>query len=322
VDAVIVHLFAGFGIWFLDMKGILSRISGHRKPILFWLIGPEKGREPTRMALEGEGWPTFHEIHRTVRVAVSLFDESKRKSRRAEAPPPHLSIPQSLKERIREANAQGKRILDEHEAKKWLKALGLNVVKEVVAKDLEEAIRAADRIGYPVVLKGRVEGRIHKTEAGLVKSNLWTREQLRTAYEAMSRLKPAPASFLIQPMLKGDLELIVGATRDPQFGPAVMLGLGGIHAEVYRDVSFRLPPLTEEAVLEMVSELKGKALLEGYRGAKPVRMRNLSDWLIKLGWLAMTFDILCEIDVNPLLVVEGEPVAVDATVILERQGKK
>jgi acyl-CoA synthetase (NDP forming) len=117
-------------------------------------------------------------------------------------------------------------------------------------------------------------------------------------------------------MLKGDLELIVGITRDPQFGPAVMLGLGGIHAEVYRDVIFRLPPLNSKDVFEMVSELKGQALFRGYRGSKPVDMRDLADWLIKLGWLAMNFDKIQEVDVNPLLIVDGKPVAVDATMIL------
>jgi acyl-CoA synthetase (NDP forming) len=132
----------------------------------------------------------------------------------------------------------------------------------------------------------------------------------------MSSLNPKPPSFLIQPMLKGHLELIVGTVRDPQFGPAVMLGLGGIHAEVYRDVIFRLPPLTEPDVVEMVSELKGKALLGGYRGSKPVNMKSLSDWLIKLGWLVLTFEKIQEIDVNPLLVVDGESIAVDATIML------
>jgi acyl-CoA synthetase (NDP forming) len=92
--------------------------------------------------------------------------------------------------------------------------------------------------------------------------------------------------------------------------------LGGIHAEVYRDVIFRLPPLTETDVVEMVSALKGEALLRGYRGSRPVNMKSLSDWLIKLGGLVLTFEKIQEIDVNPLLIVDGEPVAVDATIVL------
>jgi len=132
----------------------------------------------------------------------------------------------------------------------------------------------------------------------------------------MLRLKMKPQSFLIQPMLKGNLELIAGVFRDPQFGPAVMLGLGGVQAEVYKDVAFRLAPLDQGEVLGMASDLKGQALLKGYRGSKAVNMESLTDWLVKLGWLALKFEKIQEIDVNPLLVVNGEPVAVDATIVL------
>jgi hypothetical protein len=117
-------------------------------------------------------------------------------------------------------------------------------------------------------------------------------------------------------MLKGDLELIAGVVRDLQFGPAVMLGLGGVQAEVYKDVAFRLAPLNQKEVFSMVSDLRGQALLKGYRGSKPVNMESLANWLIRLGWLALKFEKIQEIDVNPLLIVEGEPVAVDATIVL------
>ena len=316
VDAIIVHLFAGFGLWFLDMKEIMSGIEKPRKPILFWLIGPEKGREVTRRALEEDGWPTFYEIHRTVKVMASLFEKARQEEKSREDLIHQFPITDSLNELSREANEREVRILDEHESKKWLKALGLKTVNEMMVKDLDEAIRAAEKIGYPVVLKGRVEGKVHKTEAGLVKLHLRTSDQIKSAYQEMLGLKPKPHSFLIQPMLKGDLELILGITRDPQFGPAVMLGLGGIHAEVYRDVIFRLPPLNSNDVFQMVSELKGQALLKGFRGSKPVNMESLADWLIKLGWLGLTFEKIHEIDVNPLLIVDREPVAVDATIIL------
>jgi acyl-CoA synthetase (NDP forming) len=175
-------------------------------------------------------------------------------------------------------------------------------------------------MGYPVVLKGRVEGHVHKTEAGLVKLNLWNADQLRSAYQEILNLNLnlKPQSFLVQPMLKGDLELIAGIIRDPQFGPAAMFGLGGVWAEVYKDVVFRLVPLYKEEIFEMVSDLKGNALLKGFRGSKPVNMESLADWLSKLGWLALNCEKIQEIDVNPLLIVNGEPVAVDATIILRQ----
>jgi acetyltransferase len=300
------------------MKEILPSIKKSQKPILFWLIGPEKGREPTRLALEEEGLPTFYEIHRMVKVMASLFEESKRRVRRSEISRFDFPIPAPLQEWALQTGEQKKSILDEHESKNWLETLGLKVVKEVVIKDIDEAIQAANKIGFPVVLKGRIEGQIHKTEAGLVKLNLLNADQVKSAYQEMLSLKIKPKSFLIQPMLKSDLELIAGIVRDPQFGPAAMLGMGGIWAEVYKDVAFRLAPLNQKDIIDMVSELKGQVLFKGYRGSKPVNMESLADWLIKLGWLAMSFEKIQEIDVNPLLIVDGEPVAVDATIILQQ----
>jgi acyl-CoA synthetase (NDP forming) len=314
VDGMIVHLFAGFGIWLLDMREILAGINKSRKPILFWLIGPEKGREPTRLALEEERWPTFNEIHRTVKVMASLFEISKGRRKLLESPSDFL-VPDKLREIARTVDQQDAKPLDEHEAKKWFKALGLKVVEEAVIKGVDEAIETADKMGYPVVLKGRVQGQVHKTEAGLVKLNLWNADQVKSAYQEMVNLSLKPQSFLVQPMLKGDFELIAGIVRDPQFGPSVMLGVGGVWAEVYKDVVFRLAPLHQKEIPEMVSDLKGQALLKGYRGLKPVNMESLADWLIKLGWLAMEVEKIQEIDVNPLLIVDGEPVAVDATII-------
>ncbi len=316
VDGMIVHLFAGFGIWSLNMKEILSGIRKPSKPILFWLIGPEKGRESTRLVLEEEGWPTFLEIHRTVRVMASLFENCGTKRGHLEISSPEFQIPRTLMKRVQLSDEKGKKVLDEFEAKKWLKALNLRVVKEVATKSLEETLQAAKKVGYPIVLKGIVEGQVHKTELGLVKLSLRNADHLKSAYRKMLRVKIKPKLFLIQPMLKGDVELIAGVVRDPQFGPAVMLGLGGVRAEVYKDVAFRLAPLNQKDVLSMVSDLEGQVLLKGYRGSKPVNMESLAKWLIKLGWFALRFEMIQEIDVNPLLIVDGEPVAVDATIIL------
>ena len=316
VDGMIVHLFAGFGIWSLDMKEILSDIKKPCKPILFWLIGPEKGREPTRLTLEEEGWPTFLEIRRTVKVMATLFGNSGSKRELPEPPSPEIQIPRTLVKRIQYSDQKKERVLDEFEAKKCLKSLNLRVVKETTSTSLKETLQAAKKIGYPIVLKGIIAGQIHKTDLGLVKLNLQNAEQVNSAYRRMLHIKMKPNSFLIQPMLRGDLELIAGVVRDPQFGPTVMLGLGGVRAEVYKDVAFRLAPLNQKDVLNMISDLQGQALLEGYRGSKPVNIRSLTDWLIKLGWLALKFERIQEIDVNPLLIVGGEPVAVDATIIL------
>ena len=167
-----------------------------------------------------------------------------------------------------------------------------------------------------MVLKGIQEGKVHKTEAGLVELNLNTPDQIASAFRRMADGEHRLSSFLVQPMLKGDLELIAGIIRDPQFGPTVMLGLGGVRAEMYKDVVFRLAPLEQADVYHMVSKLKGQALFKGFRGSPPVNMDLLAQWLIRLGEMALSFEQIQEIDVNPLLIVDGKPVAVDASVIL------
>jgi len=247
-------------------------------------------------------------------MATLFENDGRRKS--LEVSSPDFQIPRTLTRCIQEADGKGKKVLDEIEAKKWLKMMNLKVVREVAAKSLPEVLKAAKKMGYPIVLKGIVEGQVHKTESGLVNLNIQNPDQLKSAYRKMLRLKMKPQSFLIQPLLKGNLELIAGVFRDPQFGPAVMLGLGGVQAEVYKDVVFHLAPLNQRDVLGMASDLQGQALLKGFRGSKPVNMESLADWLTKLGWLALKFEKIQEIDVNPLLVVNGEPVAVDATIVL------
>ena len=118
-------------------------------------------------------------------------------------------------------------VLDEWESKKILQELGLATVPEILVEDLPRALEAARSFVYPVVLKGRSPGLVHKTEAGLVQLDLHTSEQLQSAFQEMTARSNPPASFMVQPQLKGDLELIAGVVRDPHFGPAVMLGLGG-----------------------------------------------------------------------------------------------
>ncbi|MBI5585100.1 MAG: acetate--CoA ligase family protein [Deltaproteobacteria bacterium] len=314
VDAIIVHLFAGFGVWFLDVEKLFKGLHETRKPVLFWVMGHEKGYHPTRLSLEGMGFPVFNEIQRVVRVLAGIFEfGAKRESATAATAAPDPGIFQSLKTKI---EASRESILDEREAKNLLRKLGLAVVPEILAADLSEVLAAAEGFGYPVVLKGRSPGLVHKTEAGLVRLDLNTAEQLQSAFREMADRPQPPADYLVQPQLQGDLELIAGVVRDPQFGPAVMLGLGGVRAEVYRDVVFRLAPVTKWDVEQMVAKLRGRALLEGFRGATPVNLDLLADWLIRLGDLACRVDAVKEIDVNPLLVVKGEPVAVDASIVL------
>jgi len=316
VDAIIVHIFPGTGDRTMNLAKMLSEIpeSGPQKPILFWVIGTGKGYENARLFLEDAGYPVFFEIHRLPKILAGLFEHCTQET--VSALPVLPKISDFLKAEVKKRASKGPAVLDEQESKKWLKAAGLKVVEEKSAVRLDEVLAAAKDLGYPLVLKGIQEGKVHKTEAGLVKLNLNTPDQVALACQQMINGKNRPSSFLVQPMLKGDLELIAGIIRDPQFGPAVMLGIGGVRAEVYKDVVFRLAPLLQEDVHQMVDKLKGQTLLKGFRGSKPVDMDLLAQWLIRLGELVLSFNQIQEIDVNPLLIVDGKPIAVDASIIL------
>jgi acyl-CoA synthetase (NDP forming) len=317
VDGIIVHIFPATADRTLNLQKMLSDMpeSGPPKPILFWIIGTGTGYENARLFLEEAGYPVFFEIQRLTKVMSSLFEYCQKGT--AYDLPARPPIPDSLKNEIQRRGASGPRVLDEKESKTWLSEAGLSVVKEISAKGIEEVLAAAGELGYPVVLKGIQKGKVHKTEAGLVRLNLNTPEQLTAAGREMSQDDNSLSSFLVQPMLKGDLELIAGIIRDPEFGPAVMLGIGGVQAEVYKDVVFRLAPLTPADVHEMADRLKGKVLLKGFRGSKPVDMELLAQWLIRLGEMALSFEPIREIDVNPLMIVGGKPIAVDASIILK-----
>ena len=316
VDGIIVHIFPGTGDRTMNLTKMLSDIpeSGPQKPILFWVIGTGTGYENARLYLEDAGYPVFFEIHRLTKIMAGLFEHCTKEPVSALPVLPELS--DLLKEKVEQRAGKGPVVLDEQESKKWLKSAGLGVVEEKSAGRLDEILSAAKDLGYPVVLKGIQEGKVHKTEAGLVELNLNTPDQVASAFRRMDSGQHRPSSFLVQPMINGDLELIAGIIRDPQFGPAVMLGLGGVRAEVYKDVVFRLAPLDPADVYQMVSKLKGEALFKGFRGSPPVDMDLLAQWLVRLGEMALSFKQIQEIDVNPLLIVDGRPIAVDASIIL------
>jgi acyl-CoA synthetase (NDP forming) len=168
---------------------------------------------------------------------------------------------------INRAKLQGRTTLTEAEAKEVLKKYGVPVVEEKSVKSIEEAEIAAEKIGYPVVLKGLGARLAHKTERGLVKLNLKNKEDIRTA---ALYIKNAAGSdlegFLIQPMLEGKREFVAGLFHDEQFGPTVMFGLGGIFTEAIGDVVFSIAPLDENDARKMIQELNAQKLLGAFRG--------------------------------------------------------
>jgi acyl-CoA synthetase (NDP forming) len=219
---------------------------------------------------------------------------------------------------IAEALAAGQKTLDEYDSKKVLSEYGIPTTKEMLAHDLKEAEQAANRIGYPVVLKVCAPEAVHKTEEGLIELGINAAAELKTAYDHLApKARDLGGGILVQEMVSGSRELVLGMIRDRQFGPCVMFGLGGIFTEALGDVSFRVAPLNEQDAREMSAEIRGSKILEGLRGLDPVRMDQLSHSLLQLGQIGLDHPAVCEIDINPLIVREGRPVAVDALVVLQ-----
>lgn len=223
---------------------------------------------------------------------------------------------------IEAAKKDGHRTLSEYDSKRILAAYGIPVAREELVEELDQAKRAASSIGYPVVLKFCSQEVTHKTERGLIQVDIRDEEDL---VEAFNRLKTAArgikGGYLVQEMVKGARELVIGMIRDSQFGPCVMFGLGGIFTEILRDVSFRVAPIERRDALEMMEEIKGKKILEAVRGMPPVDREILAQSLVALGDLGMEQEDIQEIDVNPMIVRGEKPVAVDALIVLREEGK-
>jgi acyl-CoA synthetase (NDP forming) len=221
---------------------------------------------------------------------------------------------------LEEAASRGAKTLSEHRSKQMLVEYGIPVTRETVARSAEDAVRAAGEIGYPVVLKGSGEQVSHKTEMNLIALNLSRENEVREAFGRLTS-DGKVEEVLVQQMVKGDRELVVGMTRDPQFGPCVMFGLGGVFTEVLQDVAFRVAPLSRRDAMEMMDDIKARKILESFRGKPAVDREALADILINVGRMGLEQDRIREIDINPLKVPGGKPVAVDALVVLESQAK-
>ena len=223
---------------------------------------------------------------------------------------------------VEKARLEGRNFLMEHESKEVLKAYRIPTTREALATDINDAIKLAKKIGFPVVLKICSPDIIHKSDVGGVVIGLKTPNEVKEAYRRLikniSAKKPEAKilGVLVQEMVPKGYEVIVGAMRDSQFGPVVMFGLGGVFVEVLRDVSFRLAPLSKNEALKMIKETKGFKVLEGFRGEKPADIEALADAIVKVGKIITDLHEVAEIDINPLVVYDKGLIAVDARIIL------
>jgi acyl-CoA synthetase (NDP forming) len=213
--------------------------------------------------------------------------------------------------------------LTEVEAKELLRKAGIPVIETRLATTRKQAISISKEIGFPVAMKIISPDIVHKSDVGGVKLGLVNPAQVGKAFAGMLgaiRQKLPEASIKgvsIQKMAPPGLELIIGMTEDPQFGPVLMFGLGGILVEVLKDVSFRLVPLSKRDAAEMVSEIKGYPLLLGYRGQEPVDIQRLEELLVKVSDFVEKNPEIKELDLNPLIGYRDNIMAVDARIILK-----
>ncbi|GMV44090.1 MAG: hypothetical protein AMXMBFR64_58060 [Myxococcales bacterium] len=219
------------------------------------------------------------------------------------------------------AQREGRRALRLVECFELLEIYGIPTVPTAEVRTAGEALSAAERIGWPVALKIASEVHTHKTDVGGVVLDLEGPEALATELERLrERLLPEDADlrFLVQPMLRGGLELILGMTVEPKLGPVVMFGLGGIHVETLRDVAFRIAPFAEDDARAMIAELRARDLLRGVRGKGPVDIARLTELIVRLAQLVTDHPTLRELDVNPLLAFPGTDrfAAVDARAVV------
>ena len=213
-----------------------------------------------------------------------------------------------------------KRWLLEPEAMEILKIYEISVPDHRFINDLREAVKSAESIGYPVVLKIVSPDILHKSDAGCVKLNLTNAEEVKKAYLdilANAKLSNPEAEIrgvIIYPMVKAGLETIIGVTEDAQFGSAAMFGLGGIFVEVLQDVTFRILPLSMQDAFAMIEEIKGYKLLQGIRGSAPLDIISLAETIVKISKLCSDFPEVKEIDLNPTYVYEQGITVVDARI--------
>lgn len=219
---------------------------------------------------------------------------------------------------FRKALERGQSVLSEYESKKVLAEYDIPVTQEFLVNSGEEALSAANQIGYPIVLKGCSPELTHKTEHNLIALNIRDEPKLLDAYQRIIDRGTPMEGVIVQEMIDGERELIVGLKKDPQFGPCVMFGLGGVFTEVIKDISLRIAPLQKRDALEMIKEIKGYRLLEGYRDNKPANIDSLISILVNLGKLGLNWAIIKEVDLNPVIISDGdgEPIAVDALIVL------
>ncbi len=299
-----------------------------KKPILFSLFGGERVEAVIR-ELRGQGIPVFSDVYEAVSCLGALY-HSARHRREPQDHPEDLAIDCATVERVLEGAArEGRGFLRADEAKRVAATLGIEMPRSIIAQTLEEAVAAAKKIGYPVVMKVVSKDILHKSDAGGVALDLESEGEVIDAYQAILRSARAykPDAVIqgveVVEMVRPGVETILGARQDPSFGPIVMFGLGGIYVEVMKDVSFRAAPISRKEAQGLVASIRSYPLLLGVRGEKKKDIGQIVDVAWKLGHLVDQCRAITDIEINPLVVYDhGEGTkAVDIRILFRHPGE-
>jgi acyl-CoA synthetase (NDP forming) len=224
---------------------------------------------------------------------------------------------------IEEINCRSRTLLTEIESKELMREAGIDVVDTRMASSKEEAIAISEKLGFPVALKIISPDITHKSDSGGVRLGLKTSTEVEKAYNDMLMAvgRRCPGALIegvsVQKMVPLGVEIIIGMSKDPQFGPVLMFGLGGIWVEILKDVSFRIVPLERRDAQEMIQEIKGFPLFKGYRGTDPISLTHLEELLLKVSRFVENHPEIKELDLNPIFAYKDGAIAVDARIILE-----
>lgn len=303
-------------------EAIVASSRKSAKPILACFVGSSAGSGAAKLKLSGIPTYTFPEEIAAVYDKMCRYGEFKNRPIRLVEPITTGVI--EARQRLQTFAEMGQTQVLGNDALEILKGCGIPVASLRVVRDQKSLKQTCAEIGYPVVLKLDASELTHKTEVGGVVTDIRTEDEAVRQYESLmekaKRAGVANAHVAVQAMVKGGVEMVLGMVRDPKFGPMVMCGLGGVFVEIVKDVAFKLPPLARDDAREMIAQLKGKKLLEGYRGAPPVDIKPLEDAILQISQLVTDAPHIQELDINPFIVCQDPTCsrAIDARIVLSR----
>lgn len=322
VDLVAVIYLPFLGLKDIDVAKALMEIKAKNpeKPILgVFMTKSEFFTEISNMDVN----MPFYMYAEEAAEAMSRLDRQRKWMERPEGKMPVYDVDKAKAEKIiKGAVAEGRAQLTTLESIDVLDAYGIRACKYGLATNEQEVVNLGNSIGYPVVMKMTSKTTSHKTDVGGVRVNIQSEEQLRAEYKDLiaklteKGLIDGLEGVIIQEMVKGNREMVCGIATDPQYGPMMMFGLGGVFIETMKDVTFRIAPLTDVDADEMIKSVKAYELLKGARGTKPANIEQIQETLLRLSQMVNDFKFIDELDINPLLISEktGEGIAVDGRI--------